>query len=563
MKLKAEMPLATLVVVTLLRVIKSYPLDLLPVGSSDYAAHLFRVWYIINHGITGWNPLWYGGFPFLKIEMPFTYMLASLLGLLVGLVAGLNLVADLAWILLPLVFYLFLREYMLSDAQLSLALVLFSTLPHSLTYFRNGNVPFTLALFFSIVFWRSFKRHLDKKEGPLFSIVFLSATALTHVFMFASLLVGVSVWFLTAYASKENIKRAALIVLSTSILIAFWYIPFFSSIYVGREGSVSLVSDPVSATVRTATQRLDTMRIPQWSFALAGMLIGVSFLLSLWRRGPLLREFLPLLLISSAFFLVLNYKRMAVIVSVPLSILAAQPFQGRLERYWPAVAASSFLLLAFFSMPFSPLSSFPASGERAILYPLSSGCEGCTFYDGFLIPYAGGSYMDGWFPQSQNVPALAVRKLPYLEKMRNPLVLQHQEFEKLAEAGMLNHIIVNSRYDDYVSYFDSHGRFARVKEEDGFILYASNPSFTYIDVNGSPADADVTRGRDRIGAVFQCSPSTITVKETYDRDWRITINGQPMNQRPNAVGFIEFDSGVDGICSLEMVYKRRLLPLYG
>lgn len=53
--------------------------------SHYYPAHYMKTYLLPNFKITGWSPGWYGGFPIFHFYMPVCYILASLLGYMIGL----------------------------------------------------------------------------------------------------------------------------------------------------------------------------------------------------------------------------------------------------------------------------------------------------------------------------------------------------------------------------------------------------------------------------------------------------------------------------------------------
>src|SRR5438309_6289977 len=218
-----------LVLCICLRILQSFPLDnsnLL--GGADFSFHFFRVWYIFENGYARWNGLWYAGFPF-EIYSPMSHFLGSSLAGLVGFILSYKFFIDLVFILTPIAFFLFLREFNLSPFQIMVSLVLFSLVPLYAYYQFDGRYPALMNIFFGLIYWKFLKRTIDNwnKREFLITSLFFSIMILIHsltavIFGFVTIF-----WALSYSPNLRTVIKFSKIILLSSIFSSFWLVPFF------------------------------------------------------------------------------------------------------------------------------------------------------------------------------------------------------------------------------------------------------------------------------------------------------------------------------------------------
>jgi len=203
-------------------------------ASHYYPAKYMKEYLLPNGQIKGWNLGWFAGFPMFEFYFFPLFVLASLLGKIVGLEVGVKLVTVLGTFLLPPAVYIFLRKLNFS-LERSVAGAVFSLffLFMQANSMWGGNIPSTLAGEFSYSFsmaaafiylgflWKGVKE--DKYilvNSLLFAIVLL-----THIY--GALFAGFSsLFFLTQKNYKKNLFYLFKIYFLAFLLTAFWSIPF-------------------------------------------------------------------------------------------------------------------------------------------------------------------------------------------------------------------------------------------------------------------------------------------------------------------------------------------------
>ena len=308
----------SLLIVLILFIWKAYPISnsVGPLDSSDFSAHIFKINYLSEHGVTGWNSYWYGGFPFFKYYPPLSYLIAaSMAG--IGTYLSYNLLFDIVWLLIPISFLVFLKSFKLTKLQTSIGLLIFSLSPATLVFFRNSNLPFITSFLFSIVFLIYFKKFMDSKTSLHKPILLLIPILLTHVLMALFLYISVAIWFFSMFPTKNQIPNFILVLAIPALITSFWYIPFSTGIYSGREGGVSILSDPLVYTTFTTNQRLTTLGIPRELFMVFAVIMALSILATLRKfREKMFAEFSPWIIISGVLFLFLDYKRIIILMTI-------------------------------------------------------------------------------------------------------------------------------------------------------------------------------------------------------------------------------------------------------
>lgn len=546
---------------------KAYPLSNSygPLNSSDFSAHIFKVWSISQNGLQGWNNYWYGGSPLMKHYPPLSYLITSSISGQ-GIYLAYSLMFDIVLLLIPITFLVFLKKFDFTKLQQTVALLVFSLSPAILVFYKNSNLPFITAFLFSLIFLIYFKNFLDNKTSFLKPALLLIPVLLTHVLMAAFLYISVVIWFLSNYllnfranANKKRLYSFLAMLILPAIACSFWYLPFSSGIYSGREGGLSVLSDPIAYTTFTTNQRLDTLGIPRELFLLFAFFFSLSIFASIRKfRERTFMEFFPWLTVSVALFLFLDYKRIAVLLIIPAAILVTYNCRKLLYMLTVPLIVTTIIVYASSSINFGKIPEYPETGNRVIFYDEEKTCPGCSLYSVFLPPINNNEVIIGWLPQSQNTDELFEKRQPYLRKIQNPLQLNYTEFNLLAQAGMLNYIAVSSGSKNFIEYFKNNTAFEQLKEEKGFIVFKAKNQFTYLEINGQAVEADVAKGQ-YIQANFACKSGTLSIKETYDSDWTIKIDGTPVKYSPNQHGFMETNLEKEGPCVLEMVYMPSII----
>ncbi len=560
--LKKNIAILSLLLILVLYLWKSYPLsnESVPLDSSDFSAHIFKIWHISDNGVTGWNTYWYGGSPFLKYYPPLSYLIASSISF-IGLYLSYSLFINIILLLLPVCFFIFLNEFDLTQVQKSAALFVFSLSPAILVFYRNSNLPFLASFLFSMLFLIYLKKALDNKAGIFKPIILLAPVLITHVLMGLFLYFSAIIWVLSRYFNKAALMRAAPILIIPAIAASFWYLPFSQGIYSGREGGLSVLSDPLTYTASTTNQRLTTMGIPIEIFVVFGSLLCLSLALALFNyKEKILKEFFPWLAISALLFFFLDYKRIIILMAIPIAILITSNCKRKPFIYLTTLLIiSNIILFSAFTINFAKQPEYPKTGDRTLILDEEKTCQGCSLFSAYLPPINGNEIITGWLPQSQNTNDLFEKRAPFLKKIQDPMSISQAEFNELAKAGMINYIMISKNSPELLNYFNNNTQFKISKEENGFIIYKAIPEFSYIEINAQQISSKVAKAGNRIQADFECTAGNLTIKETYDKDWKIRINGQTINPKINEYGFMQTQIESSGNCRMEMEYLEKII----
>jgi uncharacterized membrane protein len=188
----------------LIRTFFSFPLDNthLP-GGSDIGSHLFRSWFVTVYGLKNWNFYWWGGHPFLKYFSPFQYLISGFLGKFTGWLFSYKLIVDTFFVITPIAFYLFLKEFKLSSTKVALGVIILSLFPFYLFYFLDGRHPTFISFFFCVLYWKFLKKFIDTKRFLFLSLssLFLYFSIITH-YLTSIFCIAVSFIWLISYSRK-------------------------------------------------------------------------------------------------------------------------------------------------------------------------------------------------------------------------------------------------------------------------------------------------------------------------------------------------------------------------
>ena len=98
-------------------------------GGVDVATHLFQIGLIAEEGLTPWNHWWYAGHPLLDQYPPLSHLSGALISNLVGVENAYKIVMSIIFLLIPISFFLLLKEFPFSNEQKAFAIYFFSFSP--------------------------------------------------------------------------------------------------------------------------------------------------------------------------------------------------------------------------------------------------------------------------------------------------------------------------------------------------------------------------------------------------------------------------------------------------
>jgi len=565
------------VIVTALAVVlmalQSLPLDQSMPGGTDTYSHLFRAWYATEYGLPQWNFLWWGGTTFLRYYSPLTYQISAVLGGLVGWLFAYKLLVDLFFVSLPVAFYFLSKDYLPDVKQRAVAVLVFSLSPIYLYALFDGRYPTLMSLLFCMVYWLFLKRYLDGgKPLQLFASSLMLGLALSaHILISGYAAMMIFLWAVL-HSPKIRTVRALVMVSIFALFFSAWFIgPYFletKSLSVGETSpSNLLVSNSVIDTTGFVLKmpffwitQYSTSEFSSWIIFSAVMLtIVLSFLnASKLKSDRTVREFLPLLVLILVISVV-SWRRVLLLAPIPLAVLSAH-WIGSIKAE-NARKALFFLvvliaLAAFVSLRGGPIeATAPSLPQDGRVFFITDG----SVHSVFLSPLNGNENIEGWF----NIGEVSTKRYVYFSPgtpsyhvtLLN-FTISPKEYYDALDAGWVNYIVVNANYTDVVRYFDGSGRFRIFGESAEFKIFELVPKSTYLELDGKPVEGERIKGRDSVAVNFACAPGTLTIKESWNELWNITVNGKAVSAGPNKYDFTEAHINESGDCTLEMKFSE-------
>jgi len=580
MKLKNSF-LIVLFFCIILRTISVFPLDYRLPGGTDLTSHLFKVWYISAYGITKWNSFWYGGFSFLRFYPPLFYAISGYLGKIINFLIAYKLVIDIFYIITPLAFYYFLNEFNFSENQKIVSLIIFSLTPTYHFYFSDGRHPSLIALFFGILFWIFLKKSIEDKrytKNVVLSSVFLSLSLLSHHLIFVLIIPITFLWAILYSFKTKTIISLLEIGILCSLITIWWWGPFvLESSESVEEGHEYLNVVGSNFSIEKILNSFGSMwRYYQFSwseyiiFSFMGLL-GILCLLSIFKWDKIILSFFAIFVISLILFVVMSYKRIFVLIPIPLSILASyilNIFKKRIQIiiiiliFVLAIASYFSIRTDLYDFPVPPI--IPKDG-RVIALPAGQTFrenEKETTYkvEDLVFPLYGNEFILGWYPQAISVGKYGTKKIEYDTMLSEPLKNEFNDYYQLLKEEWVNYVVVRKDDIKLVYYFNSSNKFIVINNTQKFVIFEMKQKSTYAEIDEKSAEANVSKNYDRITINTSCKKGIIKVKENYNENWVIFINGQKVKTLGTEYGFIQIESNEVEPCSIDMMFEDS--PLY-
>jgi uncharacterized membrane protein len=580
MKLKDKNILLVLIVCVLIKFIFAFPLDnsLLPSGT-DTSSHLFKVWYIVEHGITNWNYYWYAGFAFFRYYPPLSYIIPGLLGKLVGFLFAYKLINNVFLVLAPVVFLYFLKEFKFSTEKTLVALIFFSFMPIFSYYLVDGRYPSLVNVVFALLAWIFLKRAIDGDSINLTNIfmtsIFLGISILTHhmtSFIFMLISFG---WAIFYRMNMKTFYKLSAIIVCSLLLVSWWLIPFFMETWSTSKSSnygKLLETNPLTITggISLVLFKLNIFSVsfgPQIAIIVV-IMIGLLCLLSLFTlKDKITKDFIVVIIVIAFILLFIRYKRVIIFLPIPLSILVTQGI-FTLKRNMIKIIAPIFFILLIISylsikpqtFPYPEIPDIPKDG-RVLFLPLGqeleeSGKINKYLYSVVLSPIKGNENLYGWFIESQNVGKAADKKLNYYSLISQPLNVKPDDYYKLLSDGWTNYVVVNKNYNELINYFNSSNNFHLINMNQRFAVFEIEPKSTYVEINGESIVSNVTKLDDNIIIQCLCQPGNITIKESYHSLWVGSINDKKVDVEPSENGFINLKTNEKNNCTIHLSFEN-------
>lgn len=224
----------------------------------DAGGHLLKAHYFAHHLLTnftlsGWFPLWHGGFDIFQFYPPLLYYLLGPLTWVFEPEFALRLMTATLWLSLVPVTYYFLRSWHLNRILAALGTSSLLALNASFglglgALYGVGLLPNGLGCVMAIFALGRLKRDLTWADrgtrqftltGLTVAFLILSHTFSAYWWFLASILLLASESFGSRQLWRRNLKRYGMIIALAAALSAYWWVPLILGInYMGTTGAV-------------------------------------------------------------------------------------------------------------------------------------------------------------------------------------------------------------------------------------------------------------------------------------------------------------------------------------
>jgi len=567
------------------RAIIALPLDnkLIP-GGTDTSGHLYLVWYATEKGIDKWSFYTNGGETIFRLNPPLSHIIAGVIGNFTGFLFAYKLVFDIFFVITPIVFFYFLKEFNLSNEKIMIALVIFSLFPTHSYYFADARFPSIVNLPIIMLYWIFLKRAIDSKSlsDLLIPAIILSISVLIHN---TTAFIGVVVTFAWVIHSKRlkifyKLFKLFLLSITTFLLLMLWSIPLIETLENTEGGGYKeLVKTPNPIALQeNIIFRIMNLDLFSTSFGpyiiiIFGITVSLYLLFSLTSiKEKITQNFLLIFLVIVVLILIIDYKRAFIFLPIPLSVLIVQGISEfkklRLILFLIILLIS---IVAFYSIipwvfSYPEYPDIPRDG-RVIFLPRGADFqespeESKNVWSHLLAPMNENENILTWNVIALNTtkktffPTVAYtpKKIQYNGFLADPLSINRSKYYTLLKNGHVNYIAVNKNYQNSIDYFD-HKKFKLINETKLFKVFEIVPKSSYVEMNGNKVDARIKKGKDKISIEMECTPGNITVKESYNKNWIATLNGEKVNIKENEYSFMNIGTDFRGECSLKFTFQ--------
>jgi len=584
MKTGEKILIFVLIFCVYLRFISGFSLNnfLLPWGV-DTPNHLFRVWYITKIGFTNWNYYLQGGEAFFGIYGPVLPFIGGMIGKITGFLLSYKIMNNLFFAITPIAFFYFLREFKISDENKIIALSFFTFMPIYSYFQTDGRWSSLINLFFGLVYWIFLKRSIDKNEKKYLILagITLSISILTHITTTFFLILITSFWAIIYKFNFKTIQKLTIIGILSLLLISFWSFPLFLEIYSLRSTSQPATNNSSIPMVNPSnlqnwiTERLlpsiQMYSTKNYSTFLLIAVTSVFCIFSLFKiKNKVTRDFF----LTSIFILILiflvNFKRSFIFLPITAGFLVAEGINVFKGKKIIILSALIFILLisSFFSIrviehQFPEYPKIPQDG-RAIFLPFNEDFPKLYKYSIVLAPMNGNEniFAWGWEAPSYIMPYTA-EKSNYNNNLSNedpvnltnPLKINQSDYYELLKAGWVNYVVVNKDYDEIVNYFNESNKFHLLNITENHVVFELNPKTSYVEINGKPVDVILNKNVDEISIKTYCEPGEMVIKESYNKNWKASINDNSIKLEQTKNSFIQTSIDENGECDIRLKFE--------
>jgi uncharacterized membrane protein YfhO len=160
----------------------------------------------------------------------------------------------------------------------------------------------------------------------------------------------------------------------------------------------------------------------------------------------------------------------------------------------------------------------------------------------------------GWEAPSYIMPYTA-EKSNYNNNLSDPLKINQNDYYELLKAGWVNYVVVNKDYDEIMNYFNESNKFHLLNTTENHVVFELNPKTSYVEINGKPIDVILNKNVDEISIKTYCEPGEMVIKESYNKNWKASINGNSIKLEQTKNSFIQTSIDESGECNIRLKFE--------
>jgi len=590
MKKERKIILLVIIFCVVIRLLVSFPLNNSYPGGTDTSTHLLRIWSIETRGILKWNYYSEGGQPILSIYPPLGYIIAGYLAKWVGFLLGYKIIINIVFVTSTIVFFVFLKEFKLDNKKIIVALLFFSLIPIHSYYFADGRYPSLVGFIFCLLYWIYLKKYFDKSGVSNFfiSAMFLSFTIITnHTVAFMILLITFiwSILYQNYHKIWERISKFILIFLLSSLFSSWWLMPYILNRLNIEEGGGSGVSNllferpMITDYINNIVLRIVNLGVFQSNYVVTTtvmyvIITAIICLFSLFEiKNKTNRDFLIISFFIILLSIVLNFKRIFIFLPISLSIIVSYGiFKLRKPpRIIISILLFILIILSYFLIKpnFIQNAYFPKLPKdgRFVYFGNESSHYGKDIAHNYFYLLSAvqeneniqGFYL-GVIENANDLILFSNNKIRYGSLLLKYYNMSQDEYYEILNEGWVNYVVLDEN-SEFFDYFNQGNKFNFKYFDNGYSIFETVPKSTYVEINNKNVLANVTKLNDEIIIDMKCEPGDMTIKETYDKNWKAKLNGRNIELKENNYGFIAFENNLNEICSLNLKFELQKLDI--
>jgi len=576
-------------------------------GGVDVATHLFQISLIASEGFTHWNHWWYAGHPLLDQYPPLSHAVGAFFSAFIGVENAYKLTTLMAFLAIPISFFLLLQEFKFRDEQKAFAVYFFSLSPIFAYSLQGGVFSALFALPLAILFFKYTIRTSNEKKWvrpAMLSAVFLALASLSHLFMPIAAAAFAFLYIMVFSRNVASFLRFAAVILFSCLLSAFFWAPLVLNYHITTTPQYSVASSlPQLVFLGLApVAKAFAVYINFISLFLVGtvILLMAFTILSDYRNKNLDYSIFLLLCILTVIVWVLflpggdsGSSKLPLFLPMFFAIFICRGFGT--SRFTTSLSVLVILAIPVLSLliettPISPeIYDFTEwAGNKTemralflpqgfgLLEPFEDDANSPVFlYDVYLLPhYSHKEVYNGWFAEAmprsgvKQVGFSCARKRSFSEilseiSFSGKLILGKLETSctpdgtpedlcAMLREGAVDSVFINSNFPSVVSFADNASCLLRSDAYGPLVYYKVDGAQPYIDGNFNYTKKSGTI-TIQVEGPFE---GNLTVRESYYPYWKAYLDSVEIPIGRSEYGFLGMPLNVSGVTSeLKLIYS--------